>query len=117
MATQKGPWFVAGAGLVLSGVKFVADLAEDASKAGHGITGVLNLTLGQIIQPLGIVLVFVGMWWWLRRELAELRGEVNQERAHLRAEAQRMADNFSAFSDLLEEKKKAAAQAAQGAPK
>jgi hypothetical protein len=116
MATQKGPWLVAGAGLVLNGIKLVADLAENASKAGHGVMGVLNLTLGQLLQPVGVVLVVVGMWWWLRRELAELREEVSQERAHLRTEAQRMADNFAAFSDLLE-KKKAAAQAIQSAPK
>jgi hypothetical protein len=117
MAAQKGPLLVAGVGLVFNAIKWVADLAENASKAGHGVMGVLNLTLGQVLQPLGIVLVFVGMWLWLRRELAELRGEVNQERAHLQAEAKRMADNFSTFSDLLEAKKKAAVQAAQGAPK
>lgn len=92
----KGPVTLAAAGGVLAVVKQVADVVESASKLGKGWSAVFQLTIGQVVQPLGFLLIAGATWWWLKQQQAAALKAVDEAIAHLRSEATRQADNFSA---------------------
>ena len=76
MAAHKAPWMVGGAGVLFYVISVGADLVENIKKVGAGLNAVGALPIRLLIQPLAPVLVFIGMWWWLHREMVDLRAGV-----------------------------------------
>lgn len=67
--SKNWPSIVVAVGLAAEGLVHSYDLYEKLEKASGGMNAVMALTLHDALGPLGYVLMLIGIWWWLARDV------------------------------------------------
>jgi hypothetical protein len=89
------PRFILAVGAVSEIVKPIGEIAKQVRDSSDIWTAAMNVHIGDVLSPLGLLLIIIGLWWSQRQDLRGLIWECNAALKQLKEAAEKNADNFS----------------------